>query len=245
MDAACLAREAIALPVGCTHGCSMLRTKCHRYDQGLESGCSMLGRDAIAVLVCCTQRCSEREPIANIFSCTCGFQRACGTRCHRHNLRLHARCSVPGTRCHRYDLGLHAQVQHAWYEMPLPNLWLHTRMQHSRTGRHRRSWAVRTDAAGLARVAIATMLGCTIGSGMLGTICHRCTCGLHARMQHASLVIPSLLSSAARTDAACLARDAIATTMDSTHKCSLCSSRCHYYDVRLHAQMQYVWHKSP
>ena len=81
---------------------------------------------------------------------------------------------------------------------------------------------------------------------MLGIICHRCTCGLHARMQHASLVIPSLLSSAARTDAACLARDAIAIiTFGCTHGCSMLGIRCRRHACRLHAWMQHAWHGKP
>ena len=53
---------------------------------------------------------------------------------------------------------------------------------------------------------------------MLGTICHHKYLQLHARVQHAWHEMPSLISSAARTGAACLAKYAIANISSGTHE---------------------------
>ena len=110
-----------------------------------------------------------------------------------------------GTRCHRYDVRPHARMQCAWHKRHCYYLQLHTRIQHAWHG------------------------------------CHHHACGLQAWMQHAWHGMPSLCLWAARMDAACLARDTIATILGCTHGCSVLGTRCHRYYLQLHTQMQHAW----
>ena len=242
MDAACSARDAIAHVFRCTYGCSMLGTRCHRYDHGLHARTqhakyempSLRYSVAYTDATCLARRpslspsaarsdaaWSARAAIAMLLGCTHG-------------------CSMLGTGCHRHACGLHAWLQHAWHGMP--SLYL---------------WPAHVDSA-------STTMGCASGCSMLGTGCHHCTCVLHARrqqawhempslrcwaharMQHARHKLPSPQSWAARSGAASLARDAINTFFSCTHGCSMLGTRCHrYYYLRLHARMQHAWHKMP
>ena len=205
----------------------MLVTRCHRYHLQLRA--RMQQAWCMPSLLSSAARmdaaCLARDAIATVLGCMRG-------------------CSTLGTRCRRDDLGLHARMQHAWHEGHLDDLQLHARMQHAwHRVPSRRPWAARTDAACLARDAIATDLGCTHRCSMLGTICHRYYHQLHARMQHAWHEMPSISSSAARTDAAGLARDAIAIIVSCTHGCGRRGTRCRRDDDGLHARMQPDWYK--